>query len=67
MESQFSSHWKMTNVTLLSSNVARDLVSNFKQGSSVLKEILSTVLPDLMRGEGKDVTEMPNSFRTMNS
>lgn len=67
MESQFSNHWKMTNVTLLASKVAHDLVSNFKRGSSALKEILSTVLPDLMRVEGRDVTEMtPLGLRTVN-
>jgi len=67
MESQFSNHWIMTNITLLSSKVAHDSASNFKQGSSTLQEILSTVLPDLMRVEGRDVPKMPNSFRTKNS
>ena len=57
MESQFSNHWKMTNISMLSSKVAHDLVSNFKWGSPALKEILSTVLPDLMRVEGRDDTE----------
>lgn len=66
MESQFSNHWKMTNITFLSSKVAHDLVSNFKWGSSALKEI-SIVLPDLTRVEGRDVTEMPNAFRTKDS
>lgn len=67
MESQFSNHWKTTNITLLPSKVAHDLVGNFKWDSSALKEILSTVLPDLMRVEGRDVTEMPDSLRIKNS
>lgn len=57
----------MTNITLLLKMVAHNLVNDFKESSSALKEILPAVLQDLMRVEGKNVTEMPSSFRTKNS
>lgn len=66
MESQFSNHWRVTNITLFL-KVAHNLVNDFKESSSALKEILPAVLQDLMRVEGRDVTEMPSSFRTKNS
>lgn len=60
-------HWKTTNITLLLSKMAHDLVNDLKLGLSTLKEILSTVLPDLMRVGWRVATEMLNSFRTKNS
>lgn len=57
----------MTNITLLLKMVAHNLVNDCKESSSALKEILPAVLQDLMRVEGKNVTEMPSSFRTKNS
>lgn len=47
--------------------MAHDLVNDLKLGLSTLKEILSTVLPDLMRVGWRVATEMLNSFRTKNS
>lgn len=57
-DSQFYNYQKTTITTLLYSKVVHDLVASFKWGSSALKKISSTMLPDLMRVEGRDVTEI---------